>query len=152
MIVITAVITMSIICIAESSRPYLNYKSNARAAFIASHHSSSSAFSSSSSSSPFSKIPIGILPNSKFIIYAKDDNERNGSPQTDINEGSNEEIQKEVRLGSGEYYSGFFSDPEEPTERVTGDAVLVPTLKFAGIFAALVGGLLLAFLSSNGLI
>jgi len=150
MIVITAVITMSIICIAESSRPSPNYKSNARTAFIASHHSS--AFSSSSSSSPFSKIPIGILPNSKFIIYAKDDNERNGSPQTDINEGSNEEIQKEVRLGSGEYYSGFFSDPEEPTERVTGDAVLVPTLKFAGIFAALVGGLLLAFLSSNGLI
>eukprot|EP00984_Skeletonema_dohrnii_P020392 scaffold9914_cov80-Skeletonema_dohrnii-CCMP3373.AAC.3 len=37
-------------------------------------------------------------------------------------------------VGSKEYYQGFLnrSPSEEPIERVTGDAVFGPTLKFAG--------------------
>mmetsp|Transcript_13886 Transcript_13886/g.23702 ORF Transcript_13886/g.23702 Transcript_13886/m.23702 type:complete len:156 (-) Transcript_13886:46-513(-) len=59
-----------------------------------------------------------------------------------------------TKVGSKEYYQGFVtrSVNEEPVDRVTGDAILGPTLKFAGgvsfILVALVG----LFLASNGLI
>mmetsp|Transcript_23116 Transcript_23116/g.64278 ORF Transcript_23116/g.64278 Transcript_23116/m.64278 type:complete len:112 (+) Transcript_23116:71-406(+) len=60
----------------------------------------------------------------------------------------------EVRLGSKEYYSGFVSRDvnEEPDARVTGDAVLIPTVKLVGGSSVVIGGLLLAFLASNGLL
>lgn len=40
----------------------------------------------------------------------------------------------------------------EPVERVTGDAVLVPTLKFAGGVALFLVALVIGFLASNGLL
>jgi hypothetical protein len=59
-----------------------------------------------------------------------------------------------VKVGTKEYYSGFVSRGvnDEPEERVTGDAVLVPTLKLVGGFAAVLGVLLFAFLASNNLL
>ena len=56
-------------------------------------------------------------------LYAVDDNG---------NAGDNDD--KTTTVGSSEYYQGFISRSinEEPTERVTGDAILGPTLKFAG--------------------
>lgn len=64
------------------------------------------------------------------------------------------ESEEKVKLGSKEYYSGFVSRDlnEDPQERVTGDAVLIPTLKFVGGFTVVIGGLLLVFLASNGLL
>jgi len=57
-------------------------------------------------------------------------------------------------IGSKEYYQGFItrSPDEEPIERVTGDAVLGPTLKFAGGVSLILVGLVLVFLVSNGLL
>lgn len=57
-------------------------------------------------------------------------------------------------VGSKEYYQGFFtrSPDEEPVERVTGDAVLGPTLKFAGGVSLILVGLVFVFLVSNGLL
>lgn len=62
--------------------------------------------------------------------------------------------QEEVQVGSKEYYSGFVSRKidEEPEERITGDAVLVPTMKFVGGFAAVLIALFFGFLASNGLL
>jgi|EP00970_Alexandrium_tamarense_P018525 hypothetical protein len=64
---------------------------------------------------------------------------------------SNEE---KVQVGSSEYYKGFLnrSMDVEPVERVTGDAVLVPTLKFAGGVALFLVALVIGFLASNGLL
>ena len=61
---------------------------------------------------------------------------------------------EDVPLGSAEYYSGFVSRglTEDPDERVTGDAVLIPTLKFVGGFTVVIGALLVGFLASNGLL
>ena len=55
---------------------------------------------------------------------------------------------------SKEYYTGFISRPivETDTERVTGDKLIDPILKFTGISAAFIGVFLLVFLASNGLI
>ena len=57
-------------------------------------------------------------------------------------------------IGSTEYYQGFLtrSPNEEPIERVTGDAILGPTLKFAGGISLILVVLVLVFLGSNGLI
>ena len=57
-------------------------------------------------------------------------------------------------VGSSEYYQGFISRSvdEEPAERVTGDAVLGPTLKLAGGVSLGLIALTVAFLASNGLI
>lgn len=59
-----------------------------------------------------------------------------------------------TRVGSSEYYKGFVSRSvdEEPAERVTGDAILGPTLKFAGGIGAVLVVLTLVFLASNGII
>mmetsp|Transcript_12460 Transcript_12460/g.19205 ORF Transcript_12460/g.19205 Transcript_12460/m.19205 type:complete len:110 (-) Transcript_12460:239-568(-) len=64
------------------------------------------------------------------------------------------DTEEKVKLGSKEYYSGFVSRDlnEDPQERVTGDAVLIPTLKFVGGFTVVIGGLFLVFLASNGLL
>mmetsp|Transcript_11777 Transcript_11777/g.28899 ORF Transcript_11777/g.28899 Transcript_11777/m.28899 type:complete len:139 (+) Transcript_11777:15-431(+) len=59
-----------------------------------------------------------------------------------------------TKVGSSEYYRGFVdrSLNEEPVERVTGDAILGPTLKFAGGAALILVALTVAFLASNGII
>ncbi|KAL3784093.1 hypothetical protein ACHAWO_007347 [Cyclotella atomus] len=68
-------------------------------------------------------------------------------------ESQNEESDK-VAIGSSEYYQGFMNRSlnEEPSERVTGDAILGPTFKFVGGFAAILAVLTFGFLASNGLI
>ena len=64
-----------------------------------------------------------------------------------------DESDPEVKVGSKEYYAGFLSrDLDEAGERVAGDKVLLPTLKFAAGSAVVIGLLFFGFLSSNGLI
>ena len=57
-------------------------------------------------------------------------------------------------VGSTKYYEGFFtrSINEEPIERVTGTAILGPTLRFVGIMTIIIAGLTGVFLASNGII
>uniref|UniRef100_A0A7S3DRR4 Uncharacterized protein n=1 Tax=Entomoneis paludosa TaxID=265537 RepID=A0A7S3DRR4_9STRA len=58
-----------------------------------------------------------------------------------------------VGLGSREYYAGFVSrDMQENEQRVTGEALLGPTLKLGLGASMILGGLVLAFLASNGLL
>jgi hypothetical protein len=58
-----------------------------------------------------------------------------------------------VKVGSKEYYDGFVSrDLVEEEDRVTGDALLGPTVKFVGSVSVLIAALLLVFLLSNGLL
>eukprot|EP01083_Nonionella_stella_P213040 768732_1 len=66
-------------------------------------------------------------------------------------QNSDEEV---TTVGSSEYYQGFLNRPvdQEPTERVTGDAVLGPTLKLAGGVTFILVALTTAFLASNGII
>jgi hypothetical protein len=60
---------------------------------------------------------------------------------------------EEVRLGTKEYYAGFISrDLDEAEERISGDKVLIPTLKFVGGFTIVIGLLLVGFFVSNGII
>lgn len=64
-----------------------------------------------------------------------------------------DEGEAEVKVGSKEYYAGFLSrDLDEAGERVAGDKVLLPTLKFAAGSAVVIGIFLYGFMSSNGLI
>lgn len=67
-------------------------------------------------------------------------------------EGDNND--ENVKVGSSEYYQGFISRKvdEEPEERITGDAVLGPTLKLAGQVTVVLVLLTVGFLASNGLI
>mmetsp|Transcript_3956 Transcript_3956/g.8373 ORF Transcript_3956/g.8373 Transcript_3956/m.8373 type:complete len:133 (+) Transcript_3956:80-478(+) len=74
---------------------------------------------------------------------------------TSLNNSNNLDNEDELTtVGSKEYYQGFLnrSPSEEPIERVTGDAVLGPTLKFAGGVSLILVGLVLVFLGSNGLL
>jgi len=58
-----------------------------------------------------------------------------------------------TKVGSSEYYQGFWSRSViENQERVTGDAVLGPTLKLAGGISLILVGLIGVFLVSNGII
>ena len=79
----------------------------------------------------------------------------NNSNNLDNDTTTTQQQQDELTtVGSKEYYQGFLnrSPSEEPIERVTGDAVLGPTLKFAGGVSLLLVGLVLVFLGSNGLL
>ena len=69
-----------------------------------------------------------------------------------LSEGSNGG--EDVKVGSSEYYKGFVSRQidEESEERITGDAVLGPTLKLAGQETVVLAVLTIGFLASNGLI
>jgi hypothetical protein len=62
--------------------------------------------------------------------------------------------EERVAVGSKEYYEGFVKRGlnEEPTERVTGDALLTPILKFAASSAALIGAFFFLFLKANDII
>ena len=65
----------------------------------------------------------------------------------------NDERDEDVKVGSTEYYAGFLSrDLSEGEERIAGDKVLIPALKFAGLCTILIGVSLVGFLASNGLI
>ena len=59
-----------------------------------------------------------------------------------------------VKVGSSEYYKGFVSRKvdEEPEARITGDAVLRPTIKLAGQVTVVLVLLTVGFLASNGII
>lgn len=60
---------------------------------------------------------------------------------------------EEVRVGTKEYYSGFISrDLKEEDDRISGDKVLIPTLKFIGGFTLIIGLLFIGFLASNGIL
>ncbi|KAL7449290.1 hypothetical protein ACHAWC_001365 [Mediolabrus comicus] len=63
-----------------------------------------------------------------------------------------EEDENLTSIGSTEYYKGFITRSAEPTERVTGDAILGPTLKFAGGVSLILVALVAVFLGSNGLL
>jgi hypothetical protein len=60
---------------------------------------------------------------------------------------------QDVQVGSKEYYAGFITrNMKEAEERVTGGKILIPTFKFVGGFAILLGILFVAFMVSNGIL
>lgn len=70
-----------------------------------------------------------------------------------LSKGEESEESEEVKVGTKDYYAGFISrDLKEEEERIAGDKVLIPTLKFAGGFTVLIGLLLGGFMASNGLL
>ena len=73
---------------------------------------------------------------------------------TKLSSQSDDNDDQMTTVGSSEYYQGFInrSVNEEPTERVTGDALLGPIMKFAGGAAVIIAALTAAFLASNGII
>lgn len=73
--------------------------------------------------------------------------------QSCLNASNNRE-DKDVQVGSKEYYAGFLirNVNEESEGRVTGDKILIPTFKFVGGFAILLGFFFVGFLMSNGLL
>ncbi|KAL7468453.1 hypothetical protein ACHAXS_008678 [Conticribra weissflogii] len=68
--------------------------------------------------------------------------------------GSNEDESEKTRVGSSEYFQGLISRSvnEEPKERISGDAILIPTLKFVGGISLVLILFLFGFFVSNGLI
>ena len=78
----------------------------------------------------------------------------NNTPQLCQSKSPDEDKENNVAVGSSEYYQGFMNRSlnEEPVERVTGDAILGPTFKFVGGFAAILMVLTLGFLTSNGIL
>ena len=108
---------------------------------------STAARRTATSSSLPSLSAIGIIPQRRYCITTT----RLAAKISTDDEKEEDDV---VKLGSKEYYSGFLSRDsiDEPEERVTGDAVLIPTLKFAAIFSVSIGVLVLAFLISNNLI
>jgi len=78
----------------------------------------------------------------------------NASSANSINNLSKNDSAEMTTVGSSEYYKGFItrSVDEEPSERVTGDAVLGPTLKLGAGISLILVALTAAFLVSNGII
>ena len=72
----------------------------------------------------------------------------------DGNNISSSDEKKKTKIGSSEYYQGFVTQSinDEPEERVTGDAVLIPTLKFVGSISVVLILLTVGFLASNDLL
>jgi hypothetical protein len=66
----------------------------------------------------------------------------------------NDDSKDKVKENSKEYYEGMLSSSltSEDPDRVTGDAILKPTVKFVGSVSVLIAALLLVFLISNGLL
>ena len=83
-----------------------------------------------------------------------DDDDTNTPPTMKETSSSDNNKATTTVVGSTEYYQGFItrSMNEEPTERVTGDAILGPTLKFAGGISLLLILFMGIFLVSNGII
>ena len=133
-LLVLAAISLSFVTVESFSPSQINhYKAN----------TASNSFQHASFHVSRVKSAITILPKPKTAVHANNPDET-----------TSEEKEEVVRLGSGEYYSGFVNRQltEEPEERITGDAVLIPSLKFAGICTAIIGGFLLVFLASNGLL
>ena len=103
-------------------------------------------------------VPSYFLRSSSPLILSESDYDGDTSPESSPptllfkSPGFNDE--KMTKLGSSEYYQGFLlrSMNEEPRERVTGDSILGPTLKFAGGVTLILVILTAVFLSSNGII
>lgn len=83
-----------------------------------------------------------------------DNDETMTTSSTAANKKVDEDEKNLTSIGSSEYYKGFItrSAKEEPIERVTGDAILGPTLKFAGGVSFILVALVAVFLGSNGLL
>ncbi|KAL7529826.1 hypothetical protein ACHAXR_003176 [Thalassiosira sp. AJA248-18] len=110
---------------------------------------------------PSASTPIPILRASHQLgcptkLLLQNDGDATDATDTSAkNSNSDVKDSSEVTaVGSTEYYQGFItrSVNEEPNERVTGDAVLGPTLKFAGGISLILVVLTAAFLVSNGII
>ena len=67
---------------------------------------------------------------------------------------ANDKSEEVVPVGSQDYYSGFFTRDlrGENDDRVTGDALLGPTMKFVGYSVAVLVFFFVGFLISNDLI
>ena len=95
-------------------------------------------------------------------LFSNNNNNNNNNHDTDAtmttsSTAANKKVDEDENLtsiGSTEYYKGFItrSAKEEPIERVTGDAILGPTLKFAGGVSFILVALVVVFLGSNGLL
>ena len=74
--------------------------------------------------------------------------------QTLFSEENPGDYDVKVKVGSDKYYEGFFTRSlnEEPESRVTGDAILGPTIKFVSGATAILAVFFLLFMKSNGLI
>jgi hypothetical protein len=92
-------------------------------------------------------VPSSIFPSASKAFTS------NREDATRLFQSQNKDTDK-VEIGSSEYYQGFLNRSlnEEPSKRVTGDAILGPTFKFVGGFAAILVVLTFGFLASNGLI
>lgn len=90
----------------------------------------------------------------KAKISLNNNNNNVDNETTTITSSTKQQQDELTSVGSKEYYQGFLtrSPDEEPIERVTGDAVLGPTLKFAGGVSLILVGLVFVFLVSNGLL
>ena len=116
--------------------------------------STTSAAASRCKHNSLSSPPLQHVTN--LFLSPDNNNDLNNNDATTISDGNNNKEQEEnlTSIGSTEYYKGFLtrSAKEEPIERVTGDAILGPTLKFAGGVSLILVVLVLAFLGSNGLL
>ena len=99
------------------------------------------------------------LPRHRYnsILYAIDnDTDTTSTKNIQINNNNSPTTSEDdtiTKVGSSEYYQGFWSRSViENQERVTGDAVLGPTLKLAGGISLILVGLIGVFLVSNGII
>ena len=96
------------------------------------------------------------------VLYAIDNdidttsttNIQTNNINSQTNELSTSDVDDTItKVGSSEYYQGFWSRSViENQERVTGDAVLGPTLNLAGGRSLILVGLIGVFLVSNGII
>ena len=93
------------------------------------------------------------VPKLSSLQSSNSDNNINSPTMKETSSSDNNKATTTV-VGSTEYYQGFItrSMNEEPTERVTGDAILGPTLKFAGGISLLLILFMGVFLVSNGII
>ena len=90
-------------------------------------------------------------------LFSNNNNLDSDETMTTSSTAANKKVDEDeilTSIGSTEYYKGFItrSAKEEPIERVTGDAILGPTLKFAGGVSFILVALVAVFLGSNGLL
>ena len=119
-------------------------------AFIIPHHEMTKTKNTPrEGSSGFNNLIIATPPH---LLTMQLSSVNNSDDTTTLKQQSDDE--QLTSVGSTEYYQGFLTRPpnEEPIERVTGDAILGPTLKFAGGISIGLVALVLVFLVSNGLL
>jgi len=118
---------------------------------VLSHAGSANAFANPSAAST-SSFALHFAP--RRNPYLVPSNSSQLERQSKLYAQRDENSEELTTVGSLEYYQGFLNRPvnEEPSERVTGDAVMGPILKFAGGAALILVVLTAAFLASNGII